>query len=197
MASTCWSSKYCTSSYWNPLASITWPCTDPQSLTKHKLNVLPREEPGEQLWVSVEDTGEPKVLRLFNSGPETPNGCQGEVDHSEGWVTLLRTHDIRYHCVVSELILTVQERVTKEMDVGIVARQPTVKDKNKKYHFQLLYNRGLLSRLDTFHLYEGRPQPTCWSWQPPWWARCTLVLLSAQTWWPLVTLYEGEGSKYS
>ena len=69
----------------------------------------------------TQHTGEAKEVCSLNDLPEAPDGDRGEVNDGQGRVLPPRSHDITGQRVVSKLLLTVQERVAKEVNVSVVA----------------------------------------------------------------------------
>ena len=97
-------------------------------LTQNESDVFAGEKPGQKLGGGVEDAGEPEIVRVANQVLERPHCDRGEVDDREGRVVAPRPHDVAGERVVCELPLAVQEWVTIEMDVPVVAGGQKVKD---------------------------------------------------------------------
>ena len=90
-------------------------------LTKNKGDVFASEKPSKQLRGGVQDTREPKVVRLTHQILQLAHRYCGEVHHRERRVALSRPHNVAGECVVCELSLAVQEGVAIEMYVPIIA----------------------------------------------------------------------------
>ena len=63
--------------------------------------------------------------------PPLTYGAAGKVSGGEGRVVLPRSHHVAGQAVVGELRLAVQEGVAAEVDVGVVAGEPSVKDRTR------------------------------------------------------------------